>query len=390
MLSQFKSKVGFPYSKELERKYREHLVEVLYKPLLIIVLAVLLLIGIVLLSIVFVPELVAPPEYLPWLTAQHLIFFFFTFIILCLSLLLKNYFLRSPRSYNILVWSYAIGICIWGSTLAAYTSYSSVYFTAYVFVTLCLAIVLVLKPWQACLLFLGNYAYYLFLILYAFPEQSRIEENITIAGMAAILCIVVASVFYTLQTRDFYNRVQVEEQLIQINSINAQLQERIHIDALTGLRNRRFFDEVLPGKIREFQLYDKIVCGMMFDIDNFKDFNDRYGHQRGDDCLREVASIVNSVLSARDTFFVRYGGEEFFVLAVINEKENALLLAERMRLAVESALIENLSAKRGQVTISIGVSILRSNDNLETLTQRADEAVYVSKREGRNRVSLVE
>lgn len=388
MLKRLRQKLGFRYSKNLEPVFVEDRVRRLYKPLLILLIAVCAFVGMLLLVDLFAPDLMAPPEYLPVFFAIHLAFFIFTLITLVLSVLLKAQFEAHPKLYFTVLNTYAVAICMWSSTLAAYGDYSQVLFSAYGYTTLILALILVLKPWQACLMFGGNYLYFLTLVTVVFPVHNNAVETLSNAAMATVFGIVIASALYALRSRDFIQRITVEGQLQTINEINADLLERVHIDGLTGLRNRRYFDEVLPEKIDELKRGQKVLCGMMFDIDGFKDYNDNYGHQAGDACLREVAQLVDKVLSARDTYLVRYGGEEFFVLAAVPDKQSGQKLAERIRARIEQAQIEHLAVERGYVTISIGLAFLEGNEDLELLTKYADEAVYEAKTQGRNRVAV--
>lgn len=387
MFERIKKNLGFPYSKELEREYKEYHAKMLYKPLLVVVFAVLVFLGVLILFYFFTPDLMAPPEYLPTFVLIHTVFFFFTLIIFFLSIVLRKQLMAYPTWYFVLVTTYAVGTCIWGSTLAAYADYPNVLFTAYGYITFILALVLVLKPWQAIVLFGCNYVYYTCLILFVFPNDGRVVEILSNAAMATILGIVIAGVVSVLRTRSFYYRIKAEEHIEHISEINVQLLESVHFDGLTGLYNRRFYDEVLPSKLEELKRSQNHVCGMMFDIDNFKDFNDRYGHQAGDVCLKQVATTVNEVLSSKDTYLVRYGGEEFYVLAAIPNKESAIKLAERIRMAVEGAQIEHLATERAIVTISVGIALLEDGDDLDTLTKYADEAVYKAKNQGRNQVA---
>lgn len=388
MFERFKKRVGFPYSKKLERAFKDYHAQLLFMPLLALLGAVLIFSAILVMIDLHSPHLMALPDYIPVLLLLHLSFFCFTLIVFIFCIGFKKQLLANSSFYFITVNIYAVGICIWGSTLAAYIDYPSVIFTAYGYITFILAIVLVLKPWQAFVLFTSNCLYYMSLLLFVFPPIEDASDIMANAIMATIFGIIIASIIYNLRAKSFYHRVKLEEQHRKTSEINVQLRERVHIDGLTGLRNRRFYDEVLPERIEELKLSQNMVCGMMFDIDNFKGYNDHYGHQAGDSCLCTVATLVDGVLSAKDTYLVRYGGEEFFVLAAVPERRSAERLAERMRATVENAQIEHLATERGIVTISIGAALMRDDDDLESLTEYADKAVYRAKKQGRNRVAF--
>lgn len=161
------------------------------------------------------------------------------------------------------------------------------------------------------------------------------------------------------------------------------------------------YDEALPAKLDELAAQGTTVCAMMFDIDNFKDYNDRYGHQEGDICLRKVAQLAGDALAGENAHLVRYGGEEFFVLASFASKQDALMAAEGIRETIDHAYIEHLSSQWGRVTVSVGIAFFGEGsparkkaaesgeavvDDLESLTKRADNALYAAKEQGRNRI----
>jgi diguanylate cyclase (GGDEF)-like protein len=164
-------------------------------------------------------------------------------------------------------------------------------------------------------------------------------------------------------------------------------------DGLTGLKNRRAFDEHL---IRSWQqaLRDRKTISVMFiDVDAFKKFNDRYGHKAGDIALQRIAGVVHSVAKRALDLAARYGGEELAVILYDVPREAALPLAEAMRSAVMNLGIEHLDGTPlDVVTISIGVGIVRPTlaRSPDGAVQLADEALYAAKRNGRNRVEVFE
>jgi diguanylate cyclase (GGDEF)-like protein len=164
-------------------------------------------------------------------------------------------------------------------------------------------------------------------------------------------------------------------------------------DGLTGLKNRRTFDEHL---IRSWQqgLRDRKAIAVMFiDVDCFKKFNDRYGHKAGDIALQRIAGVVHSVAKRALDLAARYGGEELAVILYDVPREAAAPLADAMRNAVMNLAIEHLDGvPLNIVTISIGVGIVRPTlaRSPDGAVQLADEALYAAKRNGRNRVEIFE
>lgn len=162
------------------------------------------------------------------------------------------------------------------------------------------------------------------------------------------------------------------------------------IDGLTGLVVHRHFQAKMEEEFRRARRYGKPLSYLMTDIDHFKKFNDTWGHQIGDMVLREVAKIVRD--SARDTdIAARYGGEEFAVILPETEPDGAMLFAERLRQRVESAAFNGPKGDL-KVTISVGVSSIPFNqpETPAEMIKMADEALYVCKRNGRNRVERAE
>jgi GGDEF domain-containing protein len=202
----------------------------------------------------------------------------------------------------------------------------------------------------------------------------------------------------------------------ELRDTNSQLQELAQTDGLTGLANRRSFNEHL---LAEWKLAAKLrqpLSVLMIDVDFFKKFNDHYGQIQGDQCLRKVSGVLRegtrvrvdspSLAPAQATdlppsfqriservrradFAARYGGEEFAVLLQGADLKTALLVGERLRQGVEDLLMAHAGAPWGFVSISIGAATMvpSEQDNAEVLTEAADASLYEAKRQGRNRVA---
>jgi diguanylate cyclase (GGDEF)-like protein len=162
------------------------------------------------------------------------------------------------------------------------------------------------------------------------------------------------------------------------------------IDHVTGLANRRSFDKQLAREWRRAVREKVSLSLIMIDVDQFKLYNDHYGHLAGDDCLRIVGSILKNAPLRETDLAARYGGEEFAVILPRAISEGATLLAERIRQSVADRHIAHLPYHPGIVTISMGVATMRPTDEWDetALIQRADEALYQAKKEGRNQVQV--
>ena len=170
---------------------------------------------------------------------------------------------------------------------------------------------------------------------------------------------------------------------------NARLFELATTDGMTKLYVHRYFQLLLDKEMKRSRRYNKRFALIMMDIDNFKNFNDTYGHQLGDKVLKSVARAVKEVLRAED-IAARYGGEEFVMILPETNAQQAMIAAEKVRAIVEGMEI-TYGEERLHVTISLGVSTYPDHaEGKEELIHAADEALYTSKRTGKNRVSLFE
>ncbi|HUN99249.1 MAG TPA: GGDEF domain-containing protein [Bradyrhizobium sp.] len=158
-------------------------------------------------------------------------------------------------------------------------------------------------------------------------------------------------------------------------------------DPLTGLGNRKYFDRSIERAVEHALGSGEPLSLLMFDIDHFKSFNDSYGHLTGDQVLRLVALSLKQTIKGQD-ITARYGGEEFAVVLPGTGLRQALTVADHIRRAVMAKELKKKSTGEilGRVTISVGVSILKSGDDTDSLIERADGCLYAAKRNGRNRV----
>jgi diguanylate cyclase (GGDEF)-like protein len=185
---------------------------------------------------------------------------------------------------------------------------------------------------------------------------------------------------------DMANKLAAREQELQI--ANQHLDELANLDGLTGLANRRGFDRALEREWRWADEHRRPLALMMIDIDHFKQFNDRYGHVRGDACLRAVGETLSRITLDNAVVVARYGGEEFALLLPGLDIEHTTALAEAARRAIEELLIAHDDTACGVVTISIGAESWIPAEGLSPagLVDAADRALYAAKRRGRNAV----
>lgn len=175
----------------------------------------------------------------------------------------------------------------------------------------------------------------------------------------------------------------------QLSNLNRELSAASVLDPLTGLGNRRRLDQFVQALWVARHGSHGPVAFLMVDIDFFKSFNDAYGHQAGDDCLKVVAATVSAQLRSANDLAVRYGGEEFLIVLPDTDLEAAMQVAECIRSAVERCAITRPHAETGDVvTVSIGAAVVSPDDTESSMgaIAAADSAMYAAKTRGRNRV----
>jgi diguanylate cyclase (GGDEF)-like protein len=219
-------------------------------------------------------------------------------------------------------------------------------------------------------------------------EASFTEERVEflrMLGAQAMISISNARLHDSLEQR-------VAERTAQLEEANRKLATLSATDSLTGLANRRHFDEALRSVWARASRIGQPLAVVMLDVDYFKKFNDRYGHQAGDSCLVRVAQALAASARRASDLTARYGGEEFSIVLPNTGADEARQVGEALRRAIEQLDIANEGAESGQVTISVGVAILSGPGvaDPDALMRLADAALYRAKDAGRNRVVLSE
>lgn len=188
-------------------------------------------------------------------------------------------------------------------------------------------------------------------------------------------------------TAQLQKELQLAKQQIELKQqeLEAHASEA-RTDSLTGLRNRRAFDEELNRLFAQRQRQGTVLSLMMIDIDHFKKINDEFGHLAGDEVLQSFAQVLNRTLREMD-IVCRYGGEEFAVICPGSHLTEVAFAAERILHAVEATVI-HFEDRRNRVTASIGVAEVMAGEIAESLVQRADKALLGAKQAGRNRIYL--
>ena len=173
--------------------------------------------------------------------------------------------------------------------------------------------------------------------------------------------------------KSWLQQLEIEKNTAQFNSIT---------DSLTGLSNRRYFDEALRTEFYRLNHSGATLSLIMLDVDYFKKFNDSYGHLAGDDCLSQIGTTLKSIVEGTPYTAARYGGEEFIVILPETETKEAQALAERIRKAVEALSIPHSESHIAEyVTVSLGVVTVYPTElaSTEQVVAMADKAMYCAK-----------
>lgn len=214
------------------------------------------------------------------------------------------------------------------------------------------------------------------------------------------LCLLVIRSFLVREER---RRARAEKKLVQRNldfeklnmaliKANTQLTKASMTDGLTGLNNRRHFDQRLAEELKRARRTKSPLSLMLIDVDYFKIYNDLYGHQAGDACLIMVSDVMRHVFKRADDFIARYGGEQFVVIMAGADRAHALEISRKFQETLEQAAIEHEGSQVHRfVTVSAGlVSLIPDEDDIsEHIIKQADQALYTAKSEGRNRIKCI-
>lgn len=213
-------------------------------------------------------------------------------------------------------------------------------------------------------------------------EQQRMHQSITITSMATPDM----QRYGLIQVSDSSNAIRREKMLRSHSEI---LKREATTDSLTGIYNRRFFDEHYKMALGQSIRQKQPISVFMIDVDYFKEYNDYYGHMAGDKTLSNVANTIKNMLARSSDVVARYGGEEFILMLPNTNADHAIQFAEKLRQAIWHLAIPHVSSKiAAQLSVSIGVSTFEHANcgNERSLILAADTALYEAKRNGRNQV----
>ena len=255
-------------------------------------------------------------------------------------------------------------------------------------------IVVRLRFWHA----LTVSTFILLLYVLTVPGITSMEPPVMINSSVVLFSAIIISLIANYQIenalrRNYLNNLSKEIETIRLEKAKTELELISSLDVLTALANRRNFDTFLDTEWQMGAQYRTPLSLIFLDVDNFKSYNDHYGHQAGDVCLQKIAEVLKKCIHRSRDLCARYGGEEFVVLLPNTDEQSALQMAEKLRKSIELENIPHEHSRVGPyVTASVGVAIMIPQKTLtpQRLIELADRALYRAKDLGRNKVQVMD
>lgn len=360
------------YEKSIDRYRLRHNFHALF------ILAILLIFccALFLVQVIFFPNEL---RY-PWLTMAYIATFgsgaLVSLLFALLMLAVRN---RVGRRLNhSLMGLYAFLVVTFGTFITVLDCYSSPDMTALFVATF--AVCMMLSGRLRAYLLLVSWVSFSFLAAFIVILSHEGNQGLPFTVFFLAISSLVTGVYFE------YSRLRTHVLSIQLENTNSALKESMIRDPLTGAYNRIFLDEFLDKQKKAMKRYGEFMALLLVDLDFFKRVNDSLGHLTGDIVLKKVVEILSK--NIRDSDIIsRFGGEEFIIALPRTNYTNALKLAEKLRRMVAETAIEGVP---WHITVSIGVGTLSVDESMETAFARIDAALYVAKRNGRNRVEGME
>lgn len=238
----------------------------------------------------------------------------------------------------------------------------------------------------ACLLGMGAFA-----VALAFTESVHVFTFFAYYTLTCLVCLFVNALREDKDRISFLQAIQLEQKRAEVDRLNEELNILVRRDALTGLHNRRHFDEVLLREWERARRARESISVLLIDVDHFKAYNDTYGHPAGDDCLTRIARVFAGAMRRPGDTAARYGGEEFVILLPETDAAGATDVAHRILTDVDALNIPHEKSSTGHhVTVSIGIAVhipLDATSSRDLLTE-ADIALYRAKQQGRHGIAV--
>lgn len=299
-------------------------------------------------------------------------------LVCIIALLVSDYFFdrKKEKGYFVVVTVVLNFIFIWGVSVTLGDCYYGSDLTTFSYVALALASLIILEPWifiVDTLVYVGvlNIALYFMLT----PKGTYYPSSIVISSVSiAILTMIAATINFNRRT----SSLKLEKDVTELNDT---LQKNMFMDVLTNIHNRRFLTDHINDTM---SLGLKPSGIIMFDIDDFKNVNDEYGHQNGDLILEQLGRIISTLTIEDNSYAVRYGGEEFLIYFKHTTKDDLYEFAEAICQEVADNKFTLLDGEQINIHISVGAALAKPGRNYSDLINQADANLYKAKNSGKN------
>lgn len=288
------------------------------------------------------------------------------------------------------------GICfagvflLWCGGISLLDQLSSGQITVYTVAIIAIAVTPFYKPLTLLIVYLISHGIFIILLPYFQKSHEILLGNYINSTTFLLIAWVISCMRYKKQVDVFSIRKLIQQKNVQLHRVNKELEkadqklERMSLtDSLTCISNRMAFDKTIKTQWNSCKRYFIPMSLIMIDIDFFKAFNDNYGHQQGDECLRKVAAALASCMRRSSDMVARYGGEEFAVIITHMEQKKVLEYAEQLRKSVEQLAITHMYSSVAQyITISLGVhtEVPSEDSSVEKFIKTSDKALYEAKK----------
>lgn len=279
---------------------------------------------------------------------------------------------------------YAIILFAWSACVTIYDQRVSENISTYLIMSLSIAILVYFKPLQAIFTYSFFCAILCWLLpLFKDPSKDSYSEYVHLI-ILTVMCILINIYRDYLERRNYLQQQEIKEK-------TTYLEELVNQDPLTKLHNRRFLETKMPPLFQQY-LDQKIpVTFMMLDIDAFKDYNDRFGHRQGDECLRRVSWRIQKELDENKEYLIRYGGEEFLYIGFGIDRQTAQNKGKYFNQIIRNLVIGHVDQDPMGVTISVGLYTAAWDQSAQHLAwtdciNQADKALYMAKESGKDRI----
>ena len=295
-------------------------------------------------------------------------------------------------------WRMHTGICIafsivlslWVTSISYLDALGNGSIVIYCSVLPAMAAFLVIPPHVISIVFLFTCIMTDCLVLSTPYGRENIFSVLINSVFICLLSVIYAYRTYYTRMENTYNKVIIDDKNRQLEAVNRDLDLLSMTDALTALGNRRYLNEAVKLSLEKYGMYMGSLTVFLLDIDYFRQYNDRYGHQQGDACLQAVALILSSFAENNKFRAVRYGGDEFALVLTGLSADSSIEKAEQLRKSISAARISDSHVNDTSVTVSIGVSFHQSwqPDFWETAFSEADKALFKAKQNSRDQIVL--